>query len=227
MPRLLVVNSSGRNTRSVTRRLTRKFTERWLTAHPEGKLIERDVTLQLPTPVDEDWIVSAFAPPETRAPAMQVALSESEVLLSEIEAADALVLGVPMYNFGLPAQLKAYFDQIIRVNRSFAFEPEVEEPYQPLLADKPTTVIVSVGDGDILPGGPIAELNFLEPHLTTMLEFIGLHSVEFVRVGYEEFQDERLKNALESAEVAVARLAAGQTHLSSAVECYSPDRTDT
>ncbi len=208
MPRLLVVNSSGRITRSITRRLTGQFAEHWLASHPEGELIERDVTLQSPTPVHEAWIASAFALPEARVPVMQTVLSESESLLAEIEAADTLVFGVPMYNFGLPAQLKAYFDQIIRVNRSFTFDPEAEKPYQPLLADKPTTVVVSVGDGDLLPGGPMDGLNFLEPHLTTMLEFIGLHSVEFVRVGYEEFQDERLTNALNSAQEAVARRAA-------------------
>ncbi len=207
MPRLLIVNASGRRTRSITRRLTGQFAERWLAAHPEGMLIERDVTLQLPTPVNEAWIASAFAPPGARSSAMSAVLSESEALLAEIETADALVFGVPMYNFGLPAQLKAYFDQIIRVNRSFRFDPGAEQPYQPLLADKPTTVIVSVGDGDLLPGGPLAGLNFLEPHLTTMLGFIGLKSLEFVRVGYEEFQDERLHRALESAEQAVARYA--------------------
>ncbi|OOG21482.1 hypothetical protein B1C78_16080 [Thioalkalivibrio denitrificans] len=208
MPRLLVVNSSGRNTRSITRRLTGYFAEQWLVTHADGELIERDVTLQPPSPVNEAWIASAFAAPEAHSPVMRAILSESETLLAEIEAADALVIGAPMYNFGLPAQLKAYFDQIIRVNRSFAFDPEAREPYQPLLADKPTTVIISVGDGDLLPGGPMAELNFLEPHLTAMLGFIGLHSVEFVRVGYEEFQDKRLKSALESAEQAVARRAA-------------------
>lgn len=207
MPQLLVLNSSGRHTRSVTRRLTSQFADRWLSTRPEGKLIERDVTLQLPTPVNEAWIASAFAPQGTRSPIMQAVLSESETLLAEIESADALVLGVPMYNFGLPAQLKAYFDQVIRVNRSFSFDPEADEPYQPLLADKPTTVIVSAGDGALLPGGAMAELNFLEPHLTTMLGFIGLHSVEFVRVGYEEYQDGRLKSSLESAEQAVARRA--------------------
>lgn len=139
---------------------------------------------------------------------MQAVLSESEQLLAEIEKADSLVFGVPMYNFGLPAQLKAYFDQIIRVNRSFTFDPDSEEVYQPMLANKPTTVIISVGDGDLLPGGPKADLNFLEPHLVTMLDFIGLRSVEFIRVGYEEFQDERLRAAFASAEQAVARLAA-------------------
>ncbi|HEX5793108.1 MAG TPA: NAD(P)H-dependent oxidoreductase, partial [Rheinheimera sp.] len=139
------------------------------------------------------------------------ALAESETLLAEIEAADAVVLGAPMYNFGLPSQLKAYFDQIIRVNRSFRFDPTAEVPYQPLLSDKPVTIIVSVGDGDLLPGGPQFKLNFLEPHLLTMLGFIGLHNVEFVRVGYEEFQDQRLTDAIASAEAIVARRAALNT----------------
>ncbi|MCH8538538.1 MAG: NAD(P)H-dependent oxidoreductase [Alkalimonas sp.] len=207
MPRLLVINSSGRSSRSITRRLTAQFAESWLAANSGGELVERDVTLQLPTPVNEAWIASAFAAPETRSAEMLKALAESEVLLAEVEAADALVIGVPMYNFGLPAQLKAYFDQIIRVNRSFSFNPEAIEPYQPLLTDKPITVIVSVGDGDLLPGGPMSELNFLEPHLVTMLGFIGLHNVEFVRVGYEEYQDGRLKRALEAAEQEVAKRA--------------------
>lgn len=60
MPRLLVIHSSGRNTRSVTRRLTAQFAERWLATHPGGELIERDVTLHLPTPVNEAWIARAI-----------------------------------------------------------------------------------------------------------------------------------------------------------------------
>ncbi|MGD8174899.1 FMN-dependent NADH-azoreductase [Marinimicrobium sp. ARAG 43.8] len=140
---------------------------------------------------------------------MPVALAESETLLNEIESADAIVFGIPMYNFGMPAQLKAYFDQIIRVNRSFAFDASAETPYQPLLADKPVTVMVSVGDGSLLPGGALESLNFLEPHLLTMLGFIGLHSVEFIRVGYEEYQDERLAQALQLAERAIDRLNVG------------------
>ncbi|MGP9802013.1 FMN-dependent NADH-azoreductase [Rheinheimera sp. NSM] len=208
MAQLLVLNSSGRNTRSITRRLTRQFTGSWLAAHPGGVLCERDLTLHLPTPVNEAWIASAFAPAEERSPAMEAVLAESEMLLAEIEAADALVMGVPMYNFGVPAQLKAYFDQIIRAGRSFQFNPGAEQPYQPLLADKPVTVIVSVGDGDLLPGGPLAQMNFLEPHLMTMLGFIGLRSVGFIRVGYEEFQDGRLKKALGLAETEITRRAA-------------------
>ena len=209
MKQLLVINASGRHERSITRRLTARYTRQWQEIHPRGRVVERDVTAQNPTPVHERWIASAFAEPSSRTPSMQAALAESETLLNEIESADAIVFGIPMYNFGMPAQLKAYFDQIIRVNRSFAFDASAETPYQPLLADKPVTVMVSVGDGSLLPGGALESLNFLEPHLLTMLGFIGLHSVEFIRVGYEEYQDERLAQALQLAERAIDRLSVG------------------
>lgn len=211
MKTLLVVDSSGRNKRSITRRLTRMYADQWQTTHRAGRVLHRDVGQNPPSPVDDAWVASAFASPESRNASMREALTLSEELLNEIEAADAIVLGVPMYNFGIPAQLKAYFDQIIRVNRSFSFNPRAEQPYQPLLADKPTTVIVSAGDGSLLPGEEMAHLNFLEPHLVNLLGIIGLHSLEFVRVGYEVYQDHRLKDALERAEAAVHRLAAGES----------------
>ncbi len=207
MQQLLVINSSGRHTRSITRRLTAQFAQQWEATRPGARTTVRDLTVSSPTPVNEAWIASAFADPGTRTPDMQAALAESEMLLREIENADAIVIGAPMYNFGMPAQLKAYFDQVIRVGRSFAFDPEATEPYQPLLADKPVTVIVSVGDGSLLPGGEMEELNFLEPHLRTLLGFVGLQSIEFVRVGYEEYQDQRLADLMASAQALVTRLA--------------------
>lgn len=207
MQHLLVVNSSGRHTRSITRRLTAQFAQQWEATRPDARITVRDLTVSNPTPVNEAWIASAFADPGTRTPDMQAALAESETLLREIESADAIVIGAPMYNFGMPAQLKAYFDQVIRVGRSFAFDPEAAEPYQPLLADKPVTAIVSVGDGSLLPGGEMEALNFLEPHLRTLLGFIGLQSIEFVRVGYEEYQDQRLADLMSRAQALVTRLA--------------------
>ena len=110
----------------------------------------------------------------------------SETLIEELIEADAIVLGVPMYNFGMPAQLKAYFDEIVRVGRTFAFDADASEPYRPLLSSKPVVVIVSVGDGSLLPGGTLAHLNFLEPHLEAILAFIGLTDITFVRAGYDE-----------------------------------------
>ncbi|HET9523570.1 MAG TPA: NAD(P)H-dependent oxidoreductase, partial [Terrimicrobiaceae bacterium] len=130
-------------------------------------------------------------------------LALSEALIEELIRADTVVLGAPMYNFGMPAQLKAYFVQIVRVGRTFGFDPGASEPYRPLLTSKPVVVVVSVGDGSLLPGGALAHLNFLEPHLRTILAFIGLTDVTLVRAGYDEYGDDRAKRSLTAAEAAI------------------------
>src|SRR5688500_164496 len=100
----------------------------------------------------------------------------------------------------MPAQLKAYIDQIVPVARTFAFEPAAGDPYRPLLASKPVIVITAAGDGAVLAGGAMAHLNFLEPHLETVFGFIGLKDITHVRVGYDEFQDDRLRRSIAAAE---------------------------
>jgi FMN-dependent NADH-azoreductase len=200
MKTLLIVDSSGRVTRSNTRQLTRRFAEAWREHAPEGNILVRDVGLTPPSTVNEAWIAAAFTDETSRTAPMHEALRESETLIAELEAADAVVFGAPIYNFGLPAQLKAYFDQVVRVHRTFAFSAGAENPYTPLLRSKPVVVIESAGDGSLYPGGHLAHLNFLEPQITTMLGFVGLTDVTFVRVGYDEFQDERLHRSFNSAE---------------------------
>ena len=107
----------------------------------------------------------------------------------------------------MPAQLKAFFDQVIRVGRTFEFTPEADYPYRPLLAPKPVIVVVSAGDAAMLPGGALAHLNYLEPHLQTVLGFIGLTDVTFVRVGDEEHGGDGFKRFLAAAETALDELA--------------------
>ncbi len=206
MKSLLVINASGRVTRSITRQLTARFVEGWRSRHPGAEILDRDVGVNPPAPVDEAWISAAFAQPAERTPAMLEALALTELLIDEIIRTEAIVLGVPMYNFGMPAQLKAYIDQIVRVGRTFAFDPTAAEPYLPLLEPKPVVVIISAGDGSLHPGGALAHLNFLEPHLQTILPFIGLADLHFVRAGYDEYQDDRFKNSIAAAEVAVEEI---------------------
>lgn len=208
MKTLLVINTSGRVTRSITRRLTSRFEEHWVQVHPHGIAVHRDLGQAPPPPVDESWIAGAYVDPAKRTFAMQEALRMSDLLIDELEAADLVVLGVPIYNFGMPAPLKAYFDQVVRVGRTFAFEPDSSEPYRPLLQSKPVVAITSAGDGSLFPGGTLGHLNFLEPHLRTVLGFIGLTDLTFVRVGYEEFKDDRWRHSLAAAKTEVDRLAA-------------------
>ena len=177
MNSLLLINSSGRITRSITRQLTARFIAGWRSRNPDGAIIKRDVGLNPPPPVNEAWITSAFAAYHSRSEPLAL----SETLIEELIEADA----------------------IVRVGRTFAFDADASEPYRPLLSSKPVVVIVSVGDGSLLPGGTLAHLNFLEPHLEAILAFIGLTDITFVRAGYDEYGDDRAKRSLASAQAAI------------------------
>jgi FMN-dependent NADH-azoreductase len=206
MKTLLVINSSGRVTRSVTRQLTSRITAGWRTVHPQGAVLDRDIGLAAPPALDETWISAAFAPSSSRTPAMQDTLTLSETLVDELFRADAIVFGVPLYNFGMPGALKCWCDMIVRVGRTFDFQPHAEQSYRPLLPAKPVTIVISAGDGDVHPGGPLEHLNFLEPHLATILGFVGLSDITFIRVGYEEYKDERWRQSLAAAEAEADRV---------------------
>jgi FMN-dependent NADH-azoreductase len=208
MKTLLVLNASGRVTHSITRRLTSRFIESWRIGNPQGTVVQRDVGHNPPPPVNECWIAAAFTAPEQRSAEMNEVLQTSETLIEEVEVADTVLLGTPIYNFGMPAQLKAWFDQIIRVGRTFEMVPGAADPYRPLLSSKPVIVVVSAGDGAMHPGGALFHLNHLEPHLQTLFGFVGLPNVTFVRVGDEEQGDDRLKQSLMAAEATLDMLAA-------------------
>lgn len=205
MKTLLVIQSSGRATRSITRRLTRHFSDRL--ASRDYRVIDRDLTASPPPVVNEAWIGAAFRDPAKRSHHDREALRASDLLIDELMAADVVAIGVPLYNFGMPAQLKAYIDQIVRVGRTFALDPTAAVPYWGLLSPKPVVVVTSAGDGALQRGGALEHLNFLEPHLDQVLSFIGLGQPTWVRVGYEEFGDDRLKRGLSAAEETLDRLA--------------------
>jgi FMN-dependent NADH-azoreductase len=209
MKTLLQINSSGRTARSRTRHLTEWFVSRWRDWRPLDPILTRDVGSHPPPPVDEAWIAAAFTPPDQRTPAHRSALRLSELLIDELFRADFIVLGAPMYNFGMPAQLKAYVDQVVRVGRTFAFDPtNAGQPYRPLLAPgKKMVVITSSGDTGFEPGGPMAHWNHLDPHLQTAFGFIGITDLTFIRVAYDEFADDRVAQSVAAAEQVLEGLA--------------------
>ncbi|TLD72279.1 FMN-dependent NADH-azoreductase [Phragmitibacter flavus] len=200
---LLVINASGRVTRSVTRHLTQRFVDRWIGLDDGAAVTYRDVGLEPPTAIDEAWIAAGFTEDHQRTPEMREALSTSEALIEEIENARVVVMGVPMYNFGMPAAMKAYLDQIVRVGRTFALTGDDSHPYQPLLESKPLVIISAAGTSGYEPGGHSEHLNFLDPHLRAVMAFIGLDDAAFVRVVFEEQQDGQFKRSLSAAEAQV------------------------
>lgn len=191
---------------SHTRRLTRRFAARWRAARPTDAVLHRDVGQVPPRPVSGPWIHAAFTRPEARAPWMQQILAESDALVDEVLAADLIVAGVPMYNFGVPAPFKAYIDNIVRVGRTFGFDRgRAGEPYWPLLAGAGKTLVLlgSRGDHGYGPGGRIAQMNHVEAAVGTAFGYIGITDLRCVAVEYDEFADDRLAASLAAAEAAV------------------------
>ena len=134
---------------------------------------------------------------------MREALAESDELVDELLAADVIVAGVPMYNFGPPAQFKAYIDNIVRVGRTFGFDrTRPGEPYWPLLTDQRKRLIVlsSRGDYGYAPGERIAAHNHVESSVRTAFSYIGITEMRGVAVEYDEFGDGRLIASIARAE---------------------------
>jgi len=216
MPTLLHIDASARPGRSDetrfgshTRRLSAKFVEAWRAARPDDAVVYRDVGQTPPAPVSGRWIHAAFTPPDQREAWMADVLAESDALVDELLAADVIVVGVPMYNFGVPAQFKAYIDNIVRVGRTFGFDrSRGEVPYWPMVATGKTLVVLSSrGDYGYGPGQRIEHMNHVEPGIRTPFGYIGITDMHSVAAEYDEFADERLQASLKAAEAAAERLA--------------------
>jgi FMN-dependent NADH-azoreductase len=216
MATILHIDASARPGRSDqdrfgshTRRLTARFIERWTEARPEDRIIYRDVGQTPPQPVTGRWIHAAFTKPEQREPWMCEELAESDALVDELIEADVIVAGVPMYNFGPPAQFKAYIDNIVRVGRTFGFDrSRPGAPYWPLLSEhgKRLVVLSSRGDYGYGEGERIHHLNHVEPSVRTAFRYLGITAFESIASEYDEFADERLQASLARADAEVDAL---------------------
>jgi FMN-dependent NADH-azoreductase len=151
------------------------FVEKWLAAHPGGKVIERDLMKSSLPCVDLPWTGGAFTPPEQHSPESAAAIKISNDLVAELQAADRIIIGTPMYNFTIPAVLKAYIDHIVRVGVTV-----VDNVGQ--LTGKKATVILASG-GDFSSGSPIEGYNFASSYLRQVLGFLGITDLDTVLAG--------------------------------------------
>lgn len=173
---LLHIDASPRVSRSKSRLLGREYVRGWKTAHPSAAVITRDVAAEPPPFVSEAWVEGAFTPAESQSEAAKRAISTSDAYIDELLRADQILITTPIYNLSLPAALKAWIDQIVRVNRTFAVR---DGRYVGLTQGKQALVVVTSG-GDSRPGTPGGAYNFLEPYLRAVLGFIGIGEVTFV-----------------------------------------------
>ncbi|MCU0536969.1 MAG: FMN-dependent NADH-azoreductase [Hydrococcus sp. Prado102] len=207
MARLLHIDSSPRGDRSHSRRLTGEFVDAWKQAHPTDIVTYRDVG-QNPVPhVTEHWIAAAFTPPEQHTSQLQEAIRLSDLLVDEFLAADIYVIGVPMYNFSVPSTFKAYIDQIVRIGRTVAFEPnDSANVYKPLVLGKKMFIIEARGDSGFQPGGRYEKMNHHDPYLVTIFGFMGITDITFIHVENDEYGGQKLADAIATARTKIAQL---------------------
>jgi len=184
MARILQIDSSSRSNTSVTRQLTNLFTQQWQKAHPDDVVTKLDLLEQALPFVSELSIAASYTPAEARTPEMRAAIEGLAHYADQFAASDVFVIGAPMYNFTVPAALKAYIDLIVVPGKTFAYENGMPKP---ILKNKRVYVMTASG-GDY--GSPqMMSMNFVEPYLVKLFAFLGITDVQFVAVrGHNEEQ---------------------------------------
>ena len=176
MSKLLVVETSPRGDYSISRHLTRRFVADWRAAHPRGEVVLRDLMeTDLPF-VNAPWLQAYFTPPEQHSPEMQAVLQLSNTLVAELLAADHLVIATPVYNYNVPAALKAWIDHIVRKGMTLGHDG------LGLLTGKKATVLMASG-GVYVEGSPIQDRDIATQYLRLILKVIGITDVTFVAAG--------------------------------------------
>ncbi|MFN6541054.1 MAG: FMN-dependent NADH-azoreductase [Nostoc sp. EkiNYC01] len=203
MANILHIDSSPRGERSHSRELSKEFISAWRAAHPEDAIAYRDLGRHPVPHVNEAWIAAAYSPPETHTPELAQAIGISDELIDEFLAADRYVFGVPMYNLNVPSTFKAYIDQIVRVNRTFAID--AQGGYKGLVEGKKAVIITARG-GDFSATSPFAAYDFQEPYLRAIFGFIGLTDIEFINVNSLDEGDASRTQSLAEAQAAIQDL---------------------
>ena len=201
MTSLLHIDSSARPGRagehthgSHSRRMGQAFVSRWRAARPGDEVVYRDLAAAPPTPVRGEWIPAAFTPETQRSNGQQATLAESDALVRELQAAQVLVIGMPMYNFGMPAPLKAWVDNIVRIALTFDFDPARANPYVPLLAERPrrAVIVTARGGHGFDAGGALSAMNHADTALRDVLAFVGITDVHSIAIEHAEAGGEAL-----------------------------------
>jgi FMN-dependent NADH-azoreductase len=193
---LLQIDSSPLAEQSVSRRLTRDITERWLSEHP-GTVVEHlDLAVEAPTHLSQDSLGFRLGPDATGLNELQRRENAvSERLVRQFLAADVIVVGAPMYNFSVPSQLKAWIDRVAQVGRTFKYTDK-----GPVGLAGGKTVIVASSRGGVYSTNPaLAGLDHQESYLKTVFAFLGITDMRFVRAEGVAMGDAAKAQALSAA----------------------------
>lgn len=203
MGTLLFVTSSLMGEKSQSRQLAADYIAAERAANPGLKVVERHLTPDNIPHLSMDALAGFGAAPDARTPAQAAAVKLADTIIEEVEAADTIVLTVPMYNFSVPSTLKAWLDHVARAGRTFKYTANGPEGQ---LKGKRVIVVESRG-GFYTGDSPFKSMDFQEPYLRAFFGFVGITDVTFVQVEGQAIGPEVAAKGLAAAKNAIANLA--------------------
>lgn len=198
---VLVLNSSASGSNSISKQLVQEAVARLRGQDPTLKLVTRDLG-ETPVPHLSHDAATALRGGDPANDAQAAAAALSNTLIAELKAADTIVIGAPMYNFGIPSTLKAWFDYVLRAGITFRYTDKGPEG---LMKGKRAIVVES--RGGLYSEGPAQIMDSQESHLRTLLGFMGITDVSFVRAEKLGFGPEARDQAISEAKAELERLA--------------------
>lgn len=181
-------------------RLADEFVARLRRHNPTAEVVERDLAVEPVPHLDGARVGAFFAKPEERSAGQKALIAYSDALINELRRADVIVIGLPMYNFGVPSQLKAWFDHIARAGETFKY---IEKGAVGLLTGKKAYVFAA--RGGVYAGTPN---DWQTQFVRFFLGFIGITDVEFVYAEGLALGEESRNRGIAAAQAGVRRLAA-------------------
>ncbi|HEX7643375.1 MAG TPA: FMN-dependent NADH-azoreductase [Burkholderiaceae bacterium] len=201
---ILHIDSSPMGERSFSRKLGAKVLSELQVKFPGSILKTRDLAAQPLPHLSARTLGAFFTPPEQRTPELVAAAAESDAAIAELKAADIVVIGAPMWNFGIPSSLKAWIDHVARAGHTFKYGANGPEG----MLDPAKKVIIVSSRGGVYSAGPMAAMDFQEDYLRSVLGFLGLRDISFVRTEGVALGEDAAKSAVQAAESHVAEVLA-------------------
>lgn len=202
MKNLLTLRTSIHSSQGASSRLAADFVAAWRDANPDGVTIDRDLARDPVPHLTEERFAAFLAKPEARTPEQQAVAGFSDALIDELRAADTIVIGLPMYNFGIPSTLKAYFDHVARAGQTFRY---TEKGPEGLLKGKKAIVFATRGG---MYAGTARDTQ--TAYVRDFLAFVGIVDVQFVYAEGLAMGEAPRKQALDAAAVQLQTLAAAR-----------------
>lgn len=197
MKKLLVINASARVSRSHSRGLTDTFTEHWKNANPGSDITFRELGTANVPHMTEHWISAAFKPEAQRTVEDLKVLEISTAYVSELHNADVIVIGSPMYNWSIPSPLRAYIDQVMRINETWRPNPsDKQNPYLGLLQNKTLVLLLSRGSAGYEQGEHNQHMNYQSTYLKTVFHIMGIHDIHLIAVNGTSGDSGELTNSI-------------------------------